>query len=165
MNKEDLLKDVPIDDPIPLYIDEISKISPLSHEEEVDLAKRAKSGDEDAKRILIEANLRLVVSLAKEYLGRGISLIDLIIEGNMGLVKAVDNYSEQTDRLFSDFAEEWIRQPMEIAVSVFQDSEQDISVAGDNILEDESAESSLNEELESKIKALESAIESLKRSL
>ena len=165
MYKEDLLKDIPIDDLILLYIDEISKISSLTHEEEVDLAKRAKSGDEDAKRTLIEANLRLVVSIAKEYLEKGISLIDLIIEGNMGLVKAVDNYSDHTDRLFSDFAEEWIRQPMEMAVSAPQDSEQDISVAGDNILEDESAASSLNEELDSKIKALESAIESLKRSL
>ena len=165
MYKEDLLKDIPIDDLILLYIDEISKISSLTHEEEMELVKRIESGDEDAKRTLIEANLRLVVRLAKEYLGRGISLIDLIIEGNMGLVKAADNYSDHTDRLFSDFAEEWIRQPMEIAVSVFQDSEQDISVAGDNILEDESAESSLNEELDSKIKALESAIESLKRSL
>ena len=139
MNSYILLNAIPADAPIRIYIDEINNIPPLSHEEEADLAKRAKSGDEDAKRTLIEANLRLVVSLAKEYLGRGISLIDLIIEGNMGLVKAADNYSDHTDRLFSDFAKEWIRQPMEIAVSVFQDSEQDISVAGDNILEDESA--------------------------
>jgi len=83
---------VGIDDPVRMYLKEIGKVSLLTAEEEVDLARRMERGDESAKRKLVEANLRLVVSIAKKYVGRGMLFLDLIQEGNMGLIKAVEKF-------------------------------------------------------------------------
>ena len=96
------------------------------------LARRIESGDEGAKRTLIESNLRLVVSIAKEYLGKGVSLIDLIIEGNMGLLKAAENYSSNTDCCFPDYAREWIRQDIEKAITDFRFNETGIFSKGED---------------------------------
>ncbi|NLP16433.1 MAG: RNA polymerase sigma factor RpoD [Clostridiales bacterium] len=98
------------DDPVHLYLKEIGNYPLLTMEEEVELAKRIEDGDEDAKQILAESNLRLVVSIAKRYVGRGLSFLDLIQEGNLGLIKAVDKFDYTKGFKFSTYATWWIRQ-------------------------------------------------------
>ena len=98
------------DDPVKLYLKEIGTYPLLSTEEEVTLAKRIKEGDEEAKKNLAESNLRLVVSIAKRYVGRGLSFLDLIQEGNLGLIKAVDKFDFEKGFKFSTYATWWIRQ-------------------------------------------------------
>ena len=105
------------DDPVRMYLKEIGKIPLLSSEEEVELAKRIEQGDEEAKKCLAEANLRLVVSIAKRYVGRGMHLLDLIQEGNMGLIKAVDKFEYQKGYKFSTYATWWIRQAITRAIA------------------------------------------------
>lgn len=99
-----------IDDPVRMYLKEIGKVPLLTAEEEVDLAQRMEKGEEAAKRKLIEANLRLVVSIAKKYVGRGMLFLDLIQEGNMGLIKAVEKFDYNKGFKFSTYATWWIRQ-------------------------------------------------------
>ena len=101
---------VSIEDPVRMYLKEIGKVPLLSAEEEIELAKRMESGDESAKKRLAEANLRLVVSIAKRYLNRGLSFLDLIQEGNLGLIKAVDKFDYTKGYKFSTYATWWIRQ-------------------------------------------------------
>ena len=101
---------VGIDDPVRMYLKEIGKVDLLSAEEEVELAKRMEQGDMEAKRRLVEANLRLVVSIAKKYVGRGMLFLDLIQEGNMGLMKAVEKFDYTKGYKFSTYATWWIRQ-------------------------------------------------------
>src|SRR5690554_46513 len=101
---------VNIDDPVRMYLKEIGKVALLTAEEEIELAKRMEQGDEEAKRILCEANLRLVVSIAKRYVGRGMLFLDLIQEGNLGLIKAVDKFDWRKGFKFSTYATWWIRQ-------------------------------------------------------
>jgi len=101
---------VGIDDPVRMYLKEIGKVPLLIAEEEVDLAQRMEKGEEAAKRKLIEANLRLVVSIAKKYVGRGMLFLDLIQEGNMGLIKAVEKFDYTKGYKFSTYATWWIRQ-------------------------------------------------------
>ena len=103
-------KTVAVDDPVRMYLKEIGKVPLLSAEEEVELAKRMESGDEYAKQKLCEANLRLVVSIAKKYVGRGMLFLDLIQEGNLGLIKAVDKFDYTKGYKFSTYATWWIRQ-------------------------------------------------------
>ena len=103
-------KTVAVDDPVRMYLKEIGKVPLLSAEEEVDLAKRMEQGDEYAKQKLCEANLRLVVSIAKKYVGRGMLFLDLIQEGNLGLIKAVDKFDYTKGYKFSTYATWWIRQ-------------------------------------------------------
>ncbi|MEJ6952031.1 RNA polymerase sigma factor RpoD [Natronospora cellulosivora (SeqCode)] len=113
-SEEDLDISIPdgvgIDDPVRMYLKEIGKVPLLTAEEEVDLAKRMEEGEEAAKRKLIEANLRLVVSIAKKYVGRGMLFLDLIQEGNMGLIKAVEKFDYTKGYKFSTYATWWIRQ-------------------------------------------------------
>ena len=99
-----------IEDPVRMYLKEIGKVPLLTPEEEVDLAKRMEMGDESAKKRLAEANLRLVVSIAKRYVGRGMQFLDLIQEGNLGLIKAVEKYDYSKGFKFSTYATWWIRQ-------------------------------------------------------
>ncbi len=106
----DLLKGVNVDDPVRMYLREIGRIDLLTAEEEVDLAKRMGEGDEEAKKELVEANLRLVVSIAKRYVGRGMLFLDLIQEGNLGLIKAVEKFDYTKGFKFSTYATWWIRQ-------------------------------------------------------
>jgi RNA polymerase primary sigma factor len=101
---------VGIDDPVRMYLKEIGKVDLLTAEEEVDLAQRMEQGDMEAKRQLVEANLRLVVSIAKKYVGRGMLFLDLIQEGNMGLMKAVEKFDYTKGYKFSTYATWWIRQ-------------------------------------------------------
>jgi len=101
---------VGIDDPVRMYLKEIGKVDLLTAEEEVSLAKRMEQGDLEAKRQLVEANLRLVVSIAKKYVGRGMLFLDLIQEGNMGLMKAVEKFDYTKGYKFSTYATWWIRQ-------------------------------------------------------
>lgn len=103
-------KGVGIDDPVRMYLKEIGKVDLLTAEEEVELAKRMEQGDEWAKQQLVEANLRLVVSIAKKYVGRGMLFLDLIQEGNMGLMKAVEKFDYTKGYKFSTYATWWIRQ-------------------------------------------------------
>lgn len=105
-----LPKGVAVDDPVRMYLKEIGKVPLLTAEEEVVLAKRMEAGDESAKQQLCEANLRLVVSIAKRYVGRGMLFLDLIQEGNMGLIKAVDKFDWRKGYKFSTYATWWIRQ-------------------------------------------------------
>lgn len=98
------------DDPVKLYLKEIGSYPLLTIEDEIELAKRIENGDEDAKQILAESNLRLVVSIAKRYVGRGLSFLDLIQEGNLGLIKAVDKFDYTKGYKFSTYATWWIRQ-------------------------------------------------------
>ena len=102
-------KTVAVDDPVRMYLKEIGKVPLLSAEEEVELAKRMEQGDEWAKQKLCEANLRLVVSIAKKYVGRGMLFLDLIQEGNLGLIKAVDKFDYTKGYKFSTYATWWIR--------------------------------------------------------
>ncbi len=99
-----------IDDPVRMYLKEIGKVDLLSAEEEIELAKRMEEGDEEAKKKMIEANLRLVVSIAKKYMGNGMSFLDLIQEGNTGLMKAVEKFDYTKGYKFSTYATWWIRQ-------------------------------------------------------
>ena len=105
------------DDPVRMYLKEIGKIPLLSSKEEIELAKRIEEGDEEAKKRLAEANLRLVVSIAKRYVGRGMQFLDLIQEGNMGLIKAVDKFEYQKGYKFSTYATWWIRQAITRAIA------------------------------------------------
>jgi len=101
---------ISIDDPVRMYLKEIGKVPLLSAEEETELAKRMEQGDEEAKHRLCEANLRLVVSIAKRYVGRGMLFLDLIQEGNLGLIKAVDKFDYRKGYRFATYATYWIRQ-------------------------------------------------------
>ena len=103
-------KGVSVDDPVRMYLKEIGKVQLLTAEEEIELAKRMEAGDEEAKNKLCEANLRLVVSIAKRYVGRGMLFLDLIQEGNLGLIKAVDKFDYRKGYKFSTYATWWIRQ-------------------------------------------------------
>ncbi len=105
-----LPKTVAVDDPVRMYLKEIGKVPLLTAEEEIELAKRMEAGDEEAKRKLCESNLRLVVSIAKRYVGRGMLFLDLIQEGNLGLIKAVDKFNWRKGFKFSTYATWWIRQ-------------------------------------------------------
>ncbi len=106
-----------LDDPVRLYLKEIGKVPLLTSEEEFELAKQIEAGEEDAKRRLAEANLRLVVSVAKRYVGRGMLLLDLIQEGNLGLIKAVDKFDYRKGFKFSTYATWWIRQSITRAIA------------------------------------------------
>ena len=106
-----------IDDHVKMYLKEIGKVNLLSPEEELELAKRMSEGDEDAKKRLAEANLRLVVSIAKRYVGRGMLFLDLIQEGNLGLIKAVDKFDYTKGYKFSTYATWWIRQAITRAIA------------------------------------------------
>ena len=108
---------VNIDDPVKIYLKEIGKVSLLSAEEEIELAKRMAEGDLYAKKRLSEANLRLVVSIAKRYLGRGMQFLDLIQEGNLGLIKAVEKFDYTKGFKFSTYATWWIRQAITRAIA------------------------------------------------
>ena len=106
----DVLEGVSTEDPVRMYLKEIGNVPLLTTEQEVDLAKRVEEGSEEAKKALTEANLRLVVSIAKKYVGRGMPFLDLIQEGNMGLMKAVDKFDYTKGYKFSTYATWWIRQ-------------------------------------------------------
>ena len=108
---------VSIEDPVRMYLKEIGKVPLLSAEEEIELAKRMEEGDEDAKKRLAEANLRLVVSIAKRYVGRGMLFLDLIQEGNLGLIKAVEKFDYSKGYKFSTYATWWIRQAITRAIA------------------------------------------------
>ncbi|MEI5905811.1 RNA polymerase sigma factor RpoD [Bacillus spongiae] len=108
---------VKINDPVRMYLKEIGRVDLLSAEEEISLAKRIEDGDEEAKRRLAEANLRLVVSIAKRYVGRGMLFLDLIQEGNMGLIKAVEKFDYRKGYKFSTYATWWIRQAITRAIA------------------------------------------------
>mgnify|MGYP000946758628 FL=1 len=110
-------KDMSVNDNVRMYLKEIGKISLLSLDEEQELSKRIASGDEDAKKILAESNLRLVVSIAKRYVGRGLLFLDLIQEGNIGLMKAVDKFDYDKGFKFSTYATWWIRQAITRALA------------------------------------------------
>lgn len=108
---------VAIDDPVRMYLKEIGKVSLLLPEEEISLAKRIEAGDQEAKKKLAEANLRLVVSIAKRYVGRGMLFLDLIQEGNLGLIKAVEKFDYRKGYKFSTYATWWIRQAITRAIA------------------------------------------------
>ena len=108
---------VSIEDPVRMYLKEIGKVSLLTADEEIELAKRMEQGDEEAKKRLAEANLRLVVSIAKRYVGRGMLFLDLIQEGNLGLIKAVEKFDYRKGYKFSTYATWWIRQAITRAIA------------------------------------------------
>ncbi len=108
---------VSIEDPVRMYLKEIGKVPLLSAEREIELAQRMEAGDEDAKKELAEANLRLVVSIAKRYVGRGMLFLDLIQEGNLGLIKAVEKFDYHKGYKFSTYATWWIRQAITRAIA------------------------------------------------
>ena len=108
---------VSLEDPVRMYLKEIGKVPLLSAEEEIELAKRMELGDQDAKKRLAEANLRLVVSIAKRYVGRGMLFLDLIQEGNLGLIKAVEKFDYRKGYKFSTYATWWIRQAITRAIA------------------------------------------------
>ncbi|MBD3917973.1 RNA polymerase sigma factor RpoD [Paenibacillus sp. PR3] len=108
---------IKINDPVRMYLKEIGRVPLLSADDEVELAKRIEKGDEEAKRRLAEANLRLVVSIAKRYVGRGMLFLDLIQEGNMGLIKAVEKFDHTKGYKFSTYATWWIRQAITRAIA------------------------------------------------
>ena len=113
----ELPKNANINDPVRMYLKEIGKISLLSQDEELKISKRVEEGDEEAKRLLAESNLRLVVSIAKRYVGRNLSFLDLIQEGNIGLMKAVDKFDASKGYKFSTYATWWIRQAITRAIA------------------------------------------------
>jgi len=113
----DLAAEYNLDDPVRMYLKEIGQIKLLSAEEEVELAKRVSEGDQTAKNLLTEANLRLVVSIAKKYSGRGLHILDLIQEGNTGLIRAVDKFDWTKGNKFSTYATWWIRQAITRAIA------------------------------------------------
>ena len=108
---------ISIEDPVRMYLKEIGKVPLLSAEEEIELAKKMELGDQDAKKRLAEANLRLVVSIAKRYVGRGMLFLDLIQEGNLGLIKAVEKFDYRKGYKFSTYATWWIRQAITRAIA------------------------------------------------
>ena len=112
-----LTKDLTINDPVRMYLKEIGQIKLLTMDEELDLAERIQNGDEQAKNILAEANLRLVVSIAKRYVGRGMLFLDLIQEGNIGLMKSVEKFDVSKGYKFSTYATWWIRQAITRAIA------------------------------------------------
>lgn len=112
-----LSKDIKINDPVRMYLKEIGRINLLTSDEEFEYAKLAEQGDENAKRMLAESNLRLVVSIAKRYVGRGMLFLDLIQEGNIGLMKAVDKFDPTKGYKFSTYATWWIRQAITRAIA------------------------------------------------
>ncbi len=114
---DQLLKEVSMDDPVKMYLKDIGKVPLLQPDEETELARRMMEGDENAKRLLSEANLRLVVSIAKRYMGRGMQFLDLIQEGNLGLMKAVEKFDYQKGFKFSTYATWWIRQAITRAIA------------------------------------------------
>ena len=114
---EQALSDIGLDDPVKMYLKDIGRVPLLSAEEEVDLAKRMQENDESAKKRLSEANLRLVVSIAKRYVGHGMLFLDLIQEGNLGLMKAVEKFDYQKGFKFSTYATWWIRQSITRAIA------------------------------------------------
>lgn len=117
LSDEEITKDININDPVRMYLKEIGRISLLSSEEELDLSVRIANGDEAAKNILAESNLRLVVSIAKRYVGRGLLFLDLIQEGNIGLMKAVEKFDYGKGYKFSTYATWWIRQAITRALA------------------------------------------------
>ena len=117
LNDEDITKDININDPVRMYLKEIGRISLLSSTEEMEISQRVADGDEEAKRILAESNLRLVVSIAKRYVGRGLLFLDLIQEGNIGLMKAVEKFDYDKGYKFSTYATWWIRQAITRALA------------------------------------------------
>ena len=117
LSDEDITKDVNIDDPVRMYLKEIGRIPLLSTDEEAEISKRVAVDDEEAKRILAESNLRLVVSIAKRYVGRGLLFLDLIQEGNIGLMKAVEKFDYDKGYKFSTYATWWIRQAITRALA------------------------------------------------
>ena len=117
LDDEDLTKDININDPVRMYLKEIGRISLLSPEEEMKLSLKVAAGDEEAKNILAESNLRLVVSIAKRYVGRGLLFLDLIQEGNIGLMKAVEKFDCDKGYKFSTYATWWIRQAITRALA------------------------------------------------
>ena len=114
---EQSIDGINIDDPVKVYLKEIGRVPLLTTKEEIELAERMAQGDEEAKRILSEANLRLVVSIAKRYLGRGMQFLDLIQEGNLGLIKAVEKFDHTKGFKFSTYATWWIRQAITRAIA------------------------------------------------
>jgi len=117
LSDEEITKDININDPVRMYLKEIGRISLLSSEEELELSVRIANGDEAAKNILAESNLRLVVSIAKRYVGRGLLFLDLIQEGNIGLMKAVEKFDYGKGYKFSTYATWWIRQAITRAIA------------------------------------------------
>ena len=117
LTDEEITKDININDPVRMYLKEIGRISLLSTEEELDLSVKIANGDEAAKNILAESNLRLVVSIAKRYVGRGLLFLDLIQEGNIGLMKAVEKFDYGKGYKFSTYATWWIRQTITRALA------------------------------------------------
>jgi len=117
LEDDEITKDVNINDPVRMYLKEIGRISLLSPEEELKLSIQIANGDEDAKQLLAESNLRLVVSIAKRYVGRGLLFLDLIQEGNIGLMKAVDKFDYDKGYKFSTYATWWIRQAITRALA------------------------------------------------
>ena len=111
------MESINIDDPVRMYLKEIGKVPLLSPDEEIELAQRMAEGDEAAKQKLAEANLRLVVSIAKRYVGRGMLFLDLIQEGNLGLIKAVEKFDYTKGYKFSTYATWWIRQAITRAIA------------------------------------------------
>ncbi len=114
---EKLMSQVYVDDPVKMYLKDIGKVPLLTQEQEIELAKRMTEGDEDAKRQLSESNLRLVVSIAKRYVGRGMLFLDLIQEGNFGLMKAVEKFDYTKGFKFSTYSTWWIRQSITRAIA------------------------------------------------
>ena len=117
LSDEDITKDININDPVRMYLKEIGKISLLSTEEDLELSIKVANGDEEAARLLAESNLRLVVSIAKRYVGRGLLFLDLIQEGNIGLMKAVEKFDHDKGYKFSTYATWWIRQAITRALA------------------------------------------------
>ncbi|HOP65725.1 MAG TPA: RNA polymerase sigma factor RpoD [Bacilli bacterium] len=117
LDNDTIAKDITINDPVRMYLKEIGRISLLSGEEELTLSIRVANGDEEAKRLLAESNLRLVVSIAKRYVGRGLLFLDLIQEGNIGLMKAVEKFDYDKGYKFSTYATWWIRQAITRALA------------------------------------------------
>ena len=113
----DFVENLNVDDPVKMFLKEIGKIPLLTFEQENELAERMVNGDEEAKKQLIESNLRLVVSIAKKYIGRGMHFLDLIQEGNLGLIKAVDKFDQTKGYKFSTYATWWIRQAITRAIA------------------------------------------------
>ena len=117
LDDSEITKDININDPVRMYLKEIGRINLLSTEEELELSKRVAAGDEMAKNTLAESNLRLVVSIAKRYVGRGLLFLDLIQEGNIGLMKAVEKFDYDKGYKFSTYATWWIRQAITRALA------------------------------------------------
>ena len=114
---EQALSDIGLDDPVKMYLKDIGRVPLLSADDEIELARKMQNGDEEAKKKLSEANLRLVVSIAKRYVGRGMLFLDLIQEGNLGLMKAVEKFDYQKGFKFSTYATWWIRQAITRAIA------------------------------------------------